>query len=418
MNSAFDNALKQLKRAAGIMKLEPDVSRLLEVPDKIIQVKVPVQMDDGSLKIFQGYRVEHNNWAGPYKGGLRYFPAVDLREVKALAFWMTIKCSVVGIPMGGGKGGITVDPKKLSKKELERLTRSFTRALGNNIGAYTDVPAPDVYTDARVMSWIVDEYSKIKGARVGKNEKLAVVTGKPLNKGGSQGRDRATAMGGFFVLEKVLKRLKKNPKQTTVAIQGFGNAGAVMADLCFKNGLKVKAVSDSRGGIFSGDGLDITKLEKHKIKTGQVRNFSGAKNITNKELLELKVDILIPAALESQLTSKNAKKIKADCVLELANGPTTPEADRIFFRKKILVVPDVLANAGGVAVSYFEWEQNLSAKYLKEKQVFDKLKKLMEEAFTKVWNMGRRRETDLRTAAFMVSLEKLRQAWRKTLGKK
>lgn len=404
--NAFQNAMSQLDKAAKIIGLDKEVHEYLKIPDRVIQVKVPVKMDSGELKFFEGYRVQYNNWAGPYKGGIRYFPSVDLDEVKALSFWMTIKCSVAGIPMGGGKGGVTCNPKEMSKGELERMTRAFVRAIGKNFGAQIDVPAPDVYTTPEIMSWIVDEFVKVNGS-----EELAVVTGKPLDRGGSKGRDRATAMGAFFILQKFLEKIARKPEETTIAIQGFGNAGSVMADLCHEFGIKVVAVSDSQGGIYNESGLNVGDVEKHKQSTGTVLNFEGAKNITNEEILTLPVDVLVPAALENQIRQDNAPSVKAKTVLELANGPVTPEADEILFKNGIKSIPDVLANSGGVTVSYFEWQQNLDNKYWEEAEVFAKLKDIIVPAFERIWQMAEDKKIDLRTAAFCTALERLAKLW-------
>lgn len=398
MNNPFQNAMTQLSKAAKVINLDNDVLTLLKTPDKTIQVKVPVKMDDGQLKIFEGYRVQYNNWAGPYKGGLRFYPSVDLDEVKALAFWMTIKCAVAGIPMGGGKGGVTVNPKELSPTELEALTRSFTRALANDIGNAIDVPAPDVYTNSQIMNWIVDEYATVKGQK-----DLAVVTGKSLDNGGSKGRDRATAMGGFFILEELASDNLK-----TVAIQGFGNAGNVMASLCHAKGYKVVAVSDSKGGIYNPEGLDINKVLEHKQSTGSVTGFEGLNTLSNEQLLELDVDVLVPAALENQITGENAESIKAKYIIELANGPVTPEADEILAKNGIKSVPDVLANAGGVTVSYFEWQQNLDDEYWEEEKVFEKLKELIVPSWHSILALSEEKSIDLRTAAFAFALERLK----------
>ena len=406
MQNPFENALKQLSNAGAVINLESEIMAQLEQPDRVILLKFPVRMDNGEIRIFEGYRVQHNNWAGPYKGGLRYFPSVDLNEVKALAFWMMIKCAVAGIPMGGGKGGVTVNPKELSQGELERLTRAFARALAPNIGSDVDVPAPDVYTNGEIMAWIVDEYAKVKGS-----EDLAVITGKPLDKGGSKGRDRATAMGGFYVLQELLKKNNLKPEETTVAIQGYGNAGAVMADLTAEAGYKVVAVSDSQGGIYQPEGLDMQAVTKHKQSTGSVKGFGGAKDISNEELLELGVTVLIPAALENQITEANAERIKAKMILELANGPITPEADIILAKNGIKSVPDVLANSGGVTVSYFEWQQNKEGVSWSEEEVLAKLKDIIVPAFEKIWNLHESKGIDLRTSAFASALERLRELW-------
>ncbi|KKQ80895.1 MAG: Glutamate dehydrogenase [Parcubacteria group bacterium GW2011_GWC2_38_7] len=380
MQNQFENALQQLGKAAQAINLEEEVLTQLRTPDRILQIKVPVVMDDGSVKNFEGYRVQHNNWAGPYKGGLRYFPSVDLNEVKALALWMTIKCAVAGIPMGGGKGGITVDPKKLSPGELERMTKSLARALAPNIGAQVDVPAPDVYTNGQIMTWILDEYTKVTG-----KEELALITGKPMDRGGSAGRDRATAMGGFYVLKALLEKVNLNVAETAVAIQGFGNAGGVMAELCYADGMKVVAISDSSGGVYNSAGLNIPELIKHKQSTGSVAGFLGAESVTNEALLELPVTILVPAALENQITGENAERIKAQYLIELANGPVTPEGDEILAKNGIKSVPDVLANSGGVTVSYFEWEQNIKSEKWTEADVLAKLKAIIVPAFEDIW---------------------------------
>jgi len=401
--------MNQLEKAAQVIDLDQDVLELLKKPDKTIQVKVPVKMDNDSLKIFEGYRVQYNNWAGPYKGGIRFFPSVDLDEVKALSFWMTIKCAVAGIPMGGGKGGVTVNPKELSLAELEKLSKEFARAIANDIGPQIDVPAPDVYTNSQIMEWIVDAYAEATG-----KEDLAVVTGKPLERGGSKGRDRATAMGGFYILENIVERIKgkdERENKTTVAIQGFGNAGSVMAELCHDKGYKVVAVSDSKGGIYNPSGLDIRKVIEHKKSTGTVSGFEGSQAVSNEELLELEADVLIPAALENQITKENAENIRAKYIIELANGPVTPEADEILAKNGIKSIPDVLANSGGVTVSYFEWQQNLDDNYWSEEQVFAKLKEHIVPAFEKIWQLTEEKQIDLRTAAFAMALEKLQQLW-------
>jgi len=402
MSNPFQNALKQLRKAAGFISLDEQTLQSLSQPDRILQATIPVKMDNGSTKVFAGYRVQYNNARGPYKGGIRFHPQTDLNEVKALAFWMTIKTAVANIPFGGGKGGVTVDPKKLSTNELERLSRGWVRAFQSFIGPKKDVPAPDVYTNAQIMAWMTDEYSQLVGYH-----EPAVITGKPIELGGSLGRDTATAQGGFFVLVELLKILKLDKKKLKVIIQGFGNAGETMAKILFKNKYNIHGIADSQGGIYSTKPLNIRVLDAYKKKTGSVINFPGTKNIKADKFLEQPSDILIPAALENQITEKNANRLKARLILELANGPTTPEADEKLAKKKIIVVPDVLANSGGVIVSYFEWVQNLANSYWSAEEVNNKLKKQMVTAFNDIWKMSQDRQIDLRTAAFVVALNRI-----------
>ncbi|HLD86015.1 MAG TPA: Glu/Leu/Phe/Val dehydrogenase [Patescibacteria group bacterium] len=403
--SVFANALKQLKQAQVYAKIPAAILEQLKRPERILQFSFPVAMDDGTIRVFEGYRVQYSSARGPYKGGLRYHPQTNLDEVKALAFWMAVKCAVVGIPLGGGKGGITVDPKKLSVGELERLTRAFVRRLAPFIGPEQDVPAPDVNTTPEIMAWVRDEYERVVGKKV-----PGVVTGKPLNFGGSAGRTPATAQGGMYVLAEVMEKLKLKPKQVTVAVQGMGNVGGIMAQLLHQAGFKVVAMSDSQSGIYNSKGLDVPIVERFKKQTGSLKNFPGAKLVTNAKLLELPVTILIPAALENQITEKNATRIKAKVVFELANGPTTPEADIKLARRKIIVVPDVLANAGGVTVSYFELVQNLQQYYWSEGEVMAKLKPIMVTAFKQIWQRAEQLKVTLRTAAFVIALERIGQA--------
>lgn len=400
--SAFANAMKQLDLAAKVGKIDENTVKILREPERQVVVHIPVKMDDGATRIFEGYRVQYSSAAGPYKGGIRYHAQIDIDEVKALAFWMTIKCAAVNIPLGGGKGGVTVDPKKLSKKELERMTRAFTGAIADVIGPEKDIPAPDVNTNPQIMAWIKDEYEKVVG-----HSASAVVTGKPIEVGGSLGRATATAQGGFFVFESAREKLALDPESSTVIIQGFGNAGATMARILDHHGYKVVGVSDSRGGVWDENGLDIKELLKHKEETGTVANFKNAKNITNKELLVLPCGVLIPSALENQITNNNASNIKAKMVLELANGPTTPEADEILEHRGIVVAPDVLANAGGVVVSYFEWLQNMQRETWSEEDVFARLEKTMVEAFDTVWEKKNELNSSTRIAAFVVALERI-----------
>jgi glutamate dehydrogenase len=358
-------------------------------------------MDNGSVKVFEGYRVEYNNFLGPYKGGIRFHPMTEINEVKALAFWMTIKCAVANIPMGGGKGGVTVDPKTLSKNELENLSRGWVRKLADVLVPHKDVPAPDVNTTPEIMDFMSDEYEKITGDKT-----RATFTGKPLGKGGSEGRNEATGLGGFCVFETLKKQIGL-PDKCKVVIQGFGNVGSNAAKIFSSNGHTVIAVSDSKGGIWNESGLDLKALEVYKKETGGVKDFPGAKNISNEELLGLPCDLLSPSAFENVLTEKNARNVKAKAILELANGPLTPEADEIFEDKNIPVIPDVLANSGGVSVSYFEWDQNLKGEHWSEKEVYEKLEALMKNAAQKVFDKAKEYNTNMRTGAFILALERL-----------
>lgn len=405
MKNPFENAMAQLDKVAKIAKkgnLTELIARLRE-PNRDIRISIPVKMDNGSLKIFEGYRVQYNNTLGPYKGGIRYHPDTEINEVKALAFWMTLKCAVAGIPMGGGKGGITVDPANLSKGELERLSRGWVRGLADVLGPYKDVPAPDVNTTPEIMDWISDEFGKITGDKTG-----AVITGKPLDKGGSEGRNTSTAQGAFYTFEAFKKELNL-PEKCEVAIQGFGNAGSYAAIIWHKAGHKIVAISDSKGGIYNKNGLDITKLVEYKKTTGSLSGFPESKDITNTELLATKCDVLIPAAFENQITAENAGNVKAKAVVEIANGPTTPEADEILLKRKIPVIPDILANAGGVIVSYFEWDQNLKKEHWSEKEVFKKLKSIIDNNAKKISEKARKSKTSLRMGAFILALERIQE---------
>ncbi|MEM3397400.1 MAG: Glu/Leu/Phe/Val dehydrogenase [Thermoplasmata archaeon] len=402
----FKIAQKQLDLCAEKLKLEPAVHQFLREPMRTLIVSIPVKMDDGETKVFTGFRVQYNDARGPTKGGIRFHPEETLDTVKALAAWMTWKCAVVNIPYGGGKGGVICDPKKMSKRELEQLSRGYVRAVAQIIGDEKDIPAPDVYTTPEIMAWMMDEYSKIKQYNV-----PGVFTGKPIVIGGSAGRGDATARGGSYCIREAAKALKINLKGANVAIQGFGNAGQfAMKILSEEYGCKIIAVSDSKGGIYNEKGLDYTKVMEHKEKTGSVVDFKGAKNITNQELLELECDILVPAALENQITAKNAGKIKAKIVAELANGPTTPEADEILYKNKVFVIPDFLCNAGGVTVSYFEWVQNINGYYWTEKEVHEKLDRIMTEAFHAVYEMSQKEKVHMRLAAYMVAVKRVADA--------
>jgi len=413
----YQNALTQLEIAAGVINLNKDILEILKVPKRILRVFIPVRMDNGSIKNFEGFRVQHNDARGPFKGGIRFSPFVSMDEVMALSMWMTWKTAVVGIPYGGAKGGVIVDTKKLSKEELEKLSRGYVRAVHKFIGPNIDVPAPDMYTTPEIMAWMANEFSRI----VGENTP-ASFTGKPVDVGGSLGREDSTSVGGVYVLEEALKKIGKEKRHITVAIQGLGNVGANAAKILYKEDCNIIAVSDSRGGIMLPEdqrpktkdqkleGLDIMEVLKYKEKNGSVVGFPGTKAITNEELLVLDVDALIPAALENQITIKNAKDIKAKIILELANGPTTPEADKILDAKGVLVVPDILANAGGVLVSYFEWAQNRMGYYWDEKEVNEKLKKQMIKSFADVWERKEKYGVDTRVAANILALERVVRA--------
>jgi glutamate dehydrogenase len=404
----FENALRQLNTAAELINLNPDILKRLSVPDKIITANLPIKKDDGTLQIYEAYRVQYNNARGPYKGGIRFHPQVDIDEVKALSFWMTIKCAVVGIPMGGGKGGVTVDVKNTSDSELEKISRAWVGAFKDLIGPDKDVPAPDVYTNPQTMAWMADEYSKLVGAK-----KLGVVTGKPLDMGGSKGRGPATAKGGMFVLADLVAKRSWEPKNMSVAVQGLGNVGGGMAKFLFDEGYKVVAVADSKNIIYKEDGLNIDEILTRKENKQSLSDLNGAKEISLAEFFALPVDVLVPAALENQINAENADSIKAKVILEMGNGPTTPEADKILFAKKIDVIPDVLANAGGVTVSYFEWLQNNADKYWEEDEVNTKLKEIMIDAWQKTFDIAQEKNVDYRTAAFVLAIGRLAEAMNK-----
>ncbi|MBO8160747.1 MAG: Glu/Leu/Phe/Val dehydrogenase [Thermosipho sp. (in: Bacteria)] len=405
MLNPYENYLKQLENVAKYIETLSGALEILKNPLRIIEVSIPVRMDDGSVKVFKGWRSQHNNALGPTKGGIRYHPDVSKEEVMALSAWMSIKNAVVGIPYGGGKGGIKVNPKELSKGELERLSRGYIDAIYKYIGVDQDIPAPDVYTNSQIMSWMMDEYSKLVGSY-----QPGVITGKMKIVGGSQGRGTATARGGFFVLREALKVKGEDFKGMTVAVQGFGNAGSFAARFLSEVGANVVAVSDSKGAIYNPQGLPYGPVVEHKKKTGSVIDFDGAKNISNEELLELDVDILIPAAIENVITEENADKIKAKYILELANGPITPEADKILYKKGVFILPDVLANAGGVTVSYFEWVQNRTGYYWQEREVHKKLDEVMTEAFHMVYETMKEKSVNSRVAAYIVAVNRIIEA--------
>jgi glutamate dehydrogenase len=381
--SLFAQTLQQMEDAANLLGLTTDAKMILEHPERILHVSIPVRMDDGSIQVFEGYRVQHSTVRGPAKGGIRFAPEVDLDEVKALSAWMTIKCSVVNIPLGGGKGGVTVDTKKLSQKEIEHLSREYIRAIAPIIGPKKDVPAPDMYTNPQVMAWFADEFSMLQG-----HNTLGVVTGKPLEVGGSVGRGSATAQGGIYVFNEYLKKTDVSVK--TAVVQGFGNAGYYAAKFLQEQGIRVLAVSDSTGGIYSEEGLDISAVHTEKISKGSVQNYSKGKKITNEALLALPCDVLFLAARENEVHRDNAHSVQAKLIIELANGPITPDADRILSQKEVVIIPDILANAGGVTVSYFELVQNESNYYWTEEEVQQKLKIIMEKALDEVLDTQKR----------------------------
>lgn len=406
----LDAALQQLDIAAEMLDLDPGIHEILKYPKRTLTVSLPIRMDIGEIRVFTGYRVQHTDARGPYKGGIRYHPEIDLDAVTALAMWMTWKCAVASIPYGGAKGGVCCNPKEMSTRELERLTRRYTSMILQFIGPYQDVPAPDVYTDAQTMAWIMDTYSQFKGYLVPE-----VVTGKPLHLDGSEGRTEATARGVTVCIREAAKHIGMKLKGATVAIQGFGKVGWNAARLLDKNGFKVIAVSDSKGGIENLNGMNPVAVFEHKKKTGSVLGSKNCRNITNEELLELDCDILIPAAMENQITKANADNIKAKMVAEGANGPTTPDAGKILNQKGIFVIPDILANCGGVTVSYFEWVQNLHREHWAKEEVNRKLEHKMVTAFADVLEMSKRHETDTRTAALMLGVGRVAEAL-KSLG--
>ncbi len=405
----FTNAMTQLSTAAKLINLDPNILVQLQQPKRILTISIPVKMDNGATKVFIGYRSQYNDARGPFKGGIRYHWNVNIDEVNALAFWMTMKCAVVNIPLGGGKGGVIVNPKELSEGELERLSRGYVQGLYKYIGSDQDVPAPDVYTTPQIMGWMRNEFEKLVG-----HADPGVITGKPIAEGGSEARGYSTAQGGVYVLEEAVKKLGLDPKNTTVAIQGFGNAGSYMGKILSDMGYKIVAVSDSKGGVrvenMESGMLNIEEVLLHKDKHGSVEGLPNTESITNEELLELQVDVLIPAALENQITAENADRIKAILIIELANGPVTPDADPILVKKGIISVPDILANAGGVTVSCYEWQQNVRGEHWTEEEVLNKLKTTMVESFEAVWNTKEKYSVDMRTAAFALAVQRVADA--------
>lgn len=407
----FEEASKRLEKALQHIEVSDDVFEKLRHPKASLEVSIPVRMDNGELRTFGGFRVIYDDTRGPAKGGIRYHPSASLDEVKALAFWMTFKCAAANIPFGGAKGGVVVDPKKLSKAELERLSRGYIDAIADFIGPDRDIPAPDVYTNAMIMGWMADQYNIIKRAKV-----PAVITGKPLELGGSLGREEATGRGAYYIIREMIKNEGKSPSDVKIAVQGFGNAGYNVADLLYNDGFKIVAISDSQGGIYSEDGLVPKDIKRFKNETKKLEavyceesvcRIQEHENITNTDLLELDVDVLIPAALENQITSTNASRIKAKTIVEVANGPITNEADEILKEKGIPVVPDIIANSGGVIVSYFEWVQNRNGYYWTLDKVNGMLEKMITSEYKKIVDIASSKKINLRTAAYVHALSRI-----------
>jgi glutamate dehydrogenase (NADP+) len=412
--SLLSDASKRLEKAIKYVSISEDATERLKYPKASLSVSIPVRMDNGSLRIFQGYRVRYDDTRGPGKGGVRYHPNVNMDEVQSLAFWMTFKCALLNLPFGGAKGGITLNPKELSKQELERLSRGYIEAIADFIGPDIDILAPDVYTNEMMMGWMMDQYSIIQ-----RKISPGVVTGKPITMGGSQGRNTATGMGAFFILEAMLHKFDLEPAKTTIAVQGLGNAGMVIAELLYQAGYKIVAVSDSQGGIYNEKGLDLPKIIQHKLENRAIAgmyckdtvcDLEDNQSITNQELLALDVDVLVPAALENQITEANAANVKAKYIFEVANGPITSAADAILDSKGIYVFPDILVNAGGVTVSYFEWVQNRSGLYWSLTEVNEHLKQKMAIEAEEVWKTAEEFAVPLRTAAYVHALNRLGEA--------
>lgn len=401
----FENAQRQLKEACDNLGIEPQVYDILSEPQRVLEVSIPVKMDDGSIRVFKGFRSQHNDAVGPTKGGIRFHPNVTRDEVKALSLWMTFKCSVTGIPYGGGKGGIIVDPKTLSEGELERLSRGYIQAIHKFIGEKVDIPAPDVNTNGKIMAWMVDEYNKLVG-----HSAIGVITGKPLEFGGSLGRNTATGFGVAVSAREACKRLGIDMRKATMSVQGFGNVGSFTARCAHELGAKIVAVSEFNGNIYKEDGINPNELIQYKNANGTLVGFPGSKEISNDEFWALHVDILAPAALENAITADMAENINAKVIVEGANGPITPEADKIIASKGIIVIPDILANAGGVTVSYFEWVQNLMGYYWTEEEVMQKEENLLIIAFNDIWDIMKKFNVTMRNAAYMYSVKRVAAA--------
>ncbi len=410
--SFFENVIENFNNAAELLGLDRDTKDVLVAPNRILSANLKIRMDNGKIRPFHAYRVQHNNILGPYKGGIRFHPKVDPDEAKSLAMLMTFKCAALGLPLGGGKGGIEVNPKELSEKELEKLSRAYIRAFAQNLGPEEDVPAPDVYTNSTIMDWMESEYSKIKGKKT-----PAVITGKSIKNKGSEGREDATARGAYYIIKKAVEKSGLEKRPLTVAIQGFGNAGYYLAKLLNNdNDFKVVAVSDSKGGIYSETELDADSIMKHKKDKGMIDGiyYKGDVSdeiehihITNEELLELDVDILVPAAIENQITIENAAKIRAKIIAEVANGPVSHDADEILSKNNVMILPDILTNAGGVTVSYFEWFQNKADERWEKDEVYKKLKEKMDSAFDEIYSISKEKNTTMRTAAYISAINRI-----------
>jgi glutamate dehydrogenase/leucine dehydrogenase len=403
--SAYEMAVETFNTAVEYLGVAPGLAKKLRTPERCLIVSIPVRMDSGEIELFEGYRIQHSTLRGPAKGGIRYHPSVTLDEVKALAMWMTWKCAIVGIPYGGGKGGVRCNPKTLSFGELEKITRRYTSEILPIIGPEKDIPAPDVYTNPQVMSWIMDTYSMNKGYCV-----PGVVTGKPVEIGGSLGRNEATGRGVFYTIQNAVKHLNMSLNNLNVIVQGFGNAGSVTARLMHDAGCKVVAVGDSRGSIYNANGLDIPQLILHKTESGSVTGFPGSDDITAEELLTRDCDVLVPAALENMITGENAAGIKAKIIAEAANGPTTNQADEILNENAVFIIPDILCNAGGVSVSYLEWVQDEQHLFWEEEDVYEKLNRIMNNAFNQVLNLSLERKVTMRIAANMLGIQRVAKA--------
>lgn len=405
-NDLVTSTQEIMKEALHKLGFDDGMYELVKEPLRFLEIRIPVRMDDGTVKTFKGYRAQHNQAVGPTKGGVRFHPDVNVEEVKALSMWMTMKCGITNLPFGGGKGGVICDPREMSNLELERLSRGYVKAISQFVGPASDIPAPDVYTNPQVMSWMMDEYSKIN-----RSNAFAFITGKPLSLGGSQGRNRATALGAVITIEEAAKRRNMSIAGSRVAIQGFGNAGSFIAKILHDKGAKIVAISESRGALYDPNGLDIESLIELKAQHGRVTPLFD-EVIPNEKLFEIDCDILIPAALSNQINKENAHLIKANIVAEAANGPTTPEATKILTNRDVLIIPDVLASAGGVTVSYFEWVQNNQGYYWSEEDIIVKLQEKMVEAFNKIYDLAENRKMDMRLAAYVVGLKRTAEATR------